>query len=108
MQVRADLAPPGLDNLPQRPIAFRLGRHRVVDEIDGPHAEAIEDFLRQRLLAHIPHSGMGPQEWAVPIEFGFGVDRDNQYRRPGGKRGHLSLDRGEQRRFRAGNLAGAS
>src|ERR1700730_3997763 len=99
MQVCANLATSGLHELSQRDIAFRLGRDGVIYEVDRPYAEAVEDLLRYALIAQLAHTGMGAQEWAVPIKFGFGINGNNQYRRSRGERSDLSLGGGKKRGF---------
>src|SRR5438445_4611241 len=85
MQVCANLATSGLHELSQRDIGFRLGRDGVIYEINRPHAELVKDLLRHALIAQIAHTGMGAQEWTVPIKFGLGTNRNDQYGRYSGE-----------------------
>ena len=84
MQVCADAAASGLDELAERLESVRLARDGKVDDVGGAEAVAIEEALDALDRSEMAYAGLIPVEGSMPVELLLGVDHDEENRPCGG------------------------
>lgn len=92
MQMRPDLAGAPCMDRSQCLDGGGLGRDRIVDHVDRPHAMPLQYRLASRLRGNVGDADEVTRERLRPVEFGLGIDHDIEARRPGPFRNRMIRD----------------